>query len=133
MSINTIGKRKEAKARAKVEEGSGNIRINSRPLESFQDEMVTLMIREPLKLAGNLSEKVDMNIKVSGGGKIGQAEAVRQAIAKGLVQFSGDDKLEKKFEEYDRYMLVRDSRTTEPHKPSVSSKGARKHKQRSKR
>lgn len=133
MTVNSIGKRKEARARAKVEEGDGKIRINSRPLESFNDEMFRLMVKEPLKLAEDEADSVDINIDVSGGGKTGQAEAVRQAIAKGLVQFTGDEELEKKFENYDRYLLVRDSRTTEPHKPSVSSKGARKHKQRSKR
>ncbi len=133
MTVNTTGKRKEAKARVKVEEGNGNIRINSRPLQSFSDEMVRLMIREPIELAGEISDEVDIDINVSGGGKVGQADAVRQAIAKGLVKFTGDEKLEKKFEDYDRYLLVADDRTTEPHKPSVSSKGARKHKQRSKR
>ncbi|MFP4116648.1 MAG: 30S ribosomal protein S9 [Candidatus Aenigmatarchaeota archaeon] len=133
MTINAVGKRKEARAQAKVTEGSGNIRINSRPIESFSDEMFRLMIKEPLKLAEDRTEDVDIDVDVNGGGKMGQAEAVRQAIAKGLVEFTGDEKLEKKFENYDRYLLVRDSRTAEPHKPSVSSKGARKHKQRSKR
>lgn len=131
--INSVGKRKEARARAKVEEGSGMVRVNSKPLENYEDEMIRLMIREPLEIAGDIKDKVDMDIKVSGGGKMGQAEAVRQAIAKGLVKFSGDEGLEKRLEDYDRYLLVRDDRTTEPHKPSVSSKGARKHKQRSKR
>lgn len=129
----TVGKRKEARARAKIEEGSGNIRINSRPLDSFQDEMVKLMMKEPVKLAGKIADGTDINVKVEGGGKMGQAEAARQAIARALVKFSEGEDLEKKFEEYDRYLLVRDARTTEPHKPSVSSKGARKHKQRSKR
>ncbi len=133
MSVNATGKRKEARASARLEEGEGNLRINSRPLESFSDEMVELMIKEPLRLAGDLPENLDIEVEVSGGGKIGQAEAVRQAIARGLVKFSGDEELEKKFEEYDRYLLVRDARTTEQHKPSMSSKGARKHKQRSKR
>lgn len=133
MAVNVVGKRKEASARAKVEEGEGNVRINSRPLNTFSDEMLRLMIKEPLALAGELSEDVDIDIQVSGGGKVGQAEAARQAIARGLVEFTGDEKLEEKFEEYDRYLIVRDDRTTEPHKPSVSSKGARKHKQRSKR
>lgn len=128
-----VGKRKEARARAKVSEGEGRIRVNSRPIESFQDEMTRLMMREPLEIASDLKDDVDIEINVSGGGKIGQAEAVRQAIAKSLVKYSDDDELEKRFEEYDRYMIVRDDRTTEPHKPSVSSKGARKHKQRSKR
>lgn len=129
----SVGKRKKARARAKVEEGSGNIRVNSKPLKSFSDEMVRLMLKEPLELADDLRDEVDIDIKVEGGGKVGQAEAARQAIARGLVKYSGSDELEKKMEEYDRYLLVRDARTTEPHKPSVSSKGARKHKQRSKR
>ncbi|KXB06654.1 30S ribosomal protein S9 [candidate division MSBL1 archaeon SCGC-AAA382A20] len=129
----SVGKRKKARARAKVEEGSGNIRVNSKPPKAFSDEMVRLMLKEPLELADDLRDEVDIDIKVKGGGKVGQAEAARQAIARGLVKYSGSDELKKKMEEYDRYLLVRDARTTEPHKPSVSSKGARKHKQRSKR
>lgn len=129
----SVGKRKEARAKAKIEEGTGQVRVNSRTLESMDDEMVRLMIKEPLVIAEDLSDEVDIKVEVKGGGKIGQAEAVRQAIARALVKFSEGDELENKFEEYDRYLLVRDGRTTEPHKPSVSSKGARKHKQRSKR
>ena len=128
-----VGKRKEASARVKVEEGDGEVRINSRPLDAFNDEMIRLMIREPLEIAGEIPENVNIEVDVSGGGKMGQAEATRQAIARGLVKFSDNEELKEKFEEYDRYLLVRDDRTTEPHKPSMSSKGARKHKQRSKR
>lgn len=127
------GKRKEARARAKIEEGNGRIRVNSRPIEVFDDEMVRLMMKEPLVLAEDISDEVDIDVNVDGGGKVGQAEAVRQAIARSLVKFSEDDELERKFLEYDRNMLRIDPRKTEPHKPSVSSKGARKHKQRSKR
>lgn len=129
----TVGKRKEARARAKIKEGEGEVRINSRPLKTFNDEMVRLMIKEPLELADDLRDEIDIQVNVSGGGKMGQAEAVRQAIARALVKYSGSEELKGKMEEYDRYLLVRDSRTTEPHKPSVSSKGSRKHKQRSKR
>lgn len=129
----SVGKRKEAEARAKIEKGNGEIRINSRPVETLNDEPVELMIKEPLKIAEELKDKVNIKVNVSGGGKMGQAEAVRQAIARALVKYSGSGELEERMEEYDRYLLVGDSRTTEPHKPSVSSKGARKHKQRSKR
>lgn len=131
--VHTKGKRKEARARARVKEGKGKVRINSKPLDTFQDEMIRLMIKEPLSLAEELKNEVDIDVEVSGGGKNGQAEATRQAIARGLVEFSEDSDLEEKMEEYDRHMLARDPRTTEPHKPSVSSQGARKHKQRSKR
>lgn len=131
--INVVGKRKEAKARARIKKGKGKVRINNRPIDVFNSEMLRLMLKEPLMLAGKLPEKVNIEVNVTGGGKVGQVEAARQAIAKGLVEFSGDKKLEEKFEKYDRNLLVRDPRTTEPHKPPMSSKGSRKHKQRSKR
>lgn len=133
MVVNTVGKRKEAKARVTLEKGDGKVKINGKPIESYPSEMIRLMLKEPLILAGDLTDKVDININVEGGGKIGQAEAIRQGIARALVQFSEDKELEEKFEEYDRNLLVRDPRTTEPHKPPMSSKGARKHTQRSKR
>ncbi|MFB6076182.1 MAG: 30S ribosomal protein S9 [Candidatus Aenigmatarchaeota archaeon] len=132
-TVYVVGKRKEAKARATVKEGNGKIKVNGGPVEVFTSEMNSLMIKEPLKIAGDLSNKVDIDVKVEGGGKVGQAEAVRQSIARGLVEFSDDQKLEEKMEDYDRNLLVRDPRTTETHKPPMSSKGPRKHKQRSKR
>ena len=131
--VHAQGKRKEARARASVKEGNGTIRVNSKPLDIIEDEMIRLMIKEPLVLAEDISDNVDININVEGGGKVSQAEAVRQAIARGLVEFSDDEGLAERFENYDRHLLVIDPRTTEPHQPSVSSKGARKHKQRSKR
>ena len=128
----SVGKRKEAVARAKVDKGEGIIRINGTLLENIKPEMTKLMIKEPLILAGSISEKIDINVKVNGGGTIGQAEAARQAIANGIVRFGGK-KYKKIFEDYDRHLLVKDSRRTEPHKPSRSSSGPRRHKQRSKR
>lgn len=63
---------------------------------------------------------------------MGQAEAVAQGIAKGLVDIKGEE-MKKKFLKYDRTLLIPDTRRTEPHKPSRSKKGPRRHKQRSKR
>ena len=122
------GKRKTAKARVTVKEGDGTLRINSRPLHT-QREMVQERIKEPLVIAG---EEVygDLNIEVEshGGGIQGQAEAMRMAIARGLVEHTGDEDLEREFRDYDRNMMVEDPRRTETRKPSQSSKGAR-HKQ----
>ena len=122
------GKRKTAKARVTVKEGDGTLRINSRPLHT-QREMVQERIKEPLVIAG---EEVygDLNIEVEshGGGIQGQAEAMRMAIARGLVEHTGNDDLEREFRDYDRNMMVEDPRRTETRKPSQSSKGAR-HKQ----
>lgn len=127
------GKRKSAIARATVKEGSGKVLINGIPLDLWTPELLRLKIREPLILAGEYSKKVDIRVNVRGGGISGQAEAVRQAIAKGLVEFFGDEKLKRVFLDYDRNLLVYDPRRNEPHKPSRSKKGARRHKQRSKR
>ena len=128
-----VGKRKSAVARAVIREGNGNVLINKVPLDLYQPQLLRLKIREPLILAGDLAKKVSIEVNVKGGGISGQAEAIRQAIAKGLVEFYGDEKLKQTFLQYDRSLLVFDPRRNEPHKPSRSKKGARRHKQLSKR
>lgn len=131
--IFTVGKRKDSVARAKTSAGSGKIKINSRPLEVWGNEFSRLRIKEPLLLAGDLSKKVNFDIRVVSGGTTGQTESVRMAIARGLVEFSKSDQLKKKFIDYDRNLLVFDFRRNEPHKPGASKRGPRRHKQRSKR
>ena len=129
----TVGKRKTAIARARIKEGKGNIIINSKPLDVWGTEFLRMYIQEPLILAGEKAKKVDIKVNVRSGGIAGQAEAIRQAIAKGLVEFFRDKKLKEKFLDYDRNLLVYDPRRNEPHKPSRSRKGARRRKQLSKR
>lgn len=129
----TVGKRKTAIARATVKPGKGNIKINSTPLELWGNEPMRLWIKEPLIIAGDMVKTIDINVNVKGGGIVGGAEAVRQAIAKGLVDFAGGKELRNKYLEYNRNLLVYDFRRTEPHKPSSSKRGPRRHKQRSKR
>jgi len=127
------GKRKRAVARAKIEPGKGKISINSKPLDLWATELLRLWLKEPLFIGENVAKNVDITINVRGGGISAQAEACRLAIARGLVQFSKDKKLKKKFLDFDRNLLVYDPRRTEPHKPSRSKQGSRRHKQRSKR
>lgn len=131
--IFSTGKRKTSVARASVKLGSGRIFINDIPIDLMEPEYSRLKIREPILIAENLINQVDINVIVKGGGTSGQTDAVRQAIAKGLVEYSGNQNLKEKYLEYDRNLLVYDSRRTEPHKPSRSRQGARRHKQRSKR
>ena len=131
--IMTTGKRKGAVARARFYDGNGKIKINSQPLEYWRNEFLRMRIREPIVLAGDVSMKVDISVNVIGGGFSAQTEAVRMSIAKGLVAYSKSDSLKKKYIQYDRNLLVYDPRRTEPHKPSRSSSGPRRHKQRSKR
>ncbi len=127
MKIYTVGRRKEAKARALIESGVGAVRVNGEHVRNLPD-MLRLKVIEPLLVAGEPDE-VDISVNVRGGGQSGQADAARTAIARALVSYYTDTKdLESTFMAYDRYMLVEDSRRTEPHKPSQSSKGPR-HKQ----
>jgi len=125
------GQRKRAIARVTAVPGTGKVIINKTSLEIYQPEISRLMIKEPLMLAGDSANKFDFKVNVKGGGITGQAGAVRQAIAKLLV--INDKSLRKKFLDYDRSLLIADIRRTEPHKPSRSSAGPRRHKQRSKR
>ena len=131
-AVFTTGKRKKAVARASFKEGKGIIKVNKKPLSLIQNEIIRLKMEEPLILMGNAWKKYDISVNVKGGGIIGQAEAVRQAIAKGLAQLLGKD-ARALFMEYDRNLLVYDPRRTEPHKPPHSSWGPRRYKQRSKR
>ncbi|MFQ6010515.1 MAG: 30S ribosomal protein S9 [Candidatus Aenigmatarchaeota archaeon] len=129
--INTVGKRKSSVARATARPGTGVIMINSRLISNIEPEIARLKIMEPVILAGETAQKIDINVNVHGGGTVGQADAARQAIALAFMGFN--KKLKTTFLEYDRSMLVSDPRRNEPHKPSRSKKGPRKHKQRSKR
>ena len=127
--IHTSGKRKTAIARATFRSGKGRVRVNNKPVEFYQPELARLKIQEPLELAGKHSNRVDINISVKGGGVMGQAEASRTAIARGIVEWSGDDELQKLFQSYDRALLVNDTRRKEPKHPM--GRGARKKRQKS--
>jgi small subunit ribosomal protein S9 len=127
--INTSGKRKTAVARATVQKGKGIIRINKIPLELHEPEIARWKIFEPVNLATDAVKKVNISVNVSGGGFMSQANAVRTAIARGLVEFNNDQNLKQTFLEYDRSLLVNDPRRREAKKPL--GRGARKKRQKS--
>ncbi len=111
------GKRRTATARAVVKPGMGRIRINRVPVEIFEPEIAREKIREPLIEAGEeVWKELDMDVTVAGGGYIGQAEAARMAIANGLLKWTKSSHLRTLFSEYDRTMIVGDSRKKEPKK-----------------
>jgi small subunit ribosomal protein S9 len=117
MVTNTSGKKKTAIARATVREGNGRVRINAQPVELVEPELSRLKMLEPFRIAGDdLRESVDLEVDVSGGGVSGQADAVRTAIARGLVEFTNDAELRDAFMNFDRSLLVNDVRQTEPKK-----------------
>ncbi|HLC59422.1 MAG TPA: 30S ribosomal protein S9 [archaeon] len=130
------GKRKIAIARAFVTDGTGKVRMNSIPLENWGSEYLRLWISEPLVLAGDVANKVDVDVTVKSGGIVGQAEAARMSIAKSLVNHFKDKNLYATYMQYDRNLLVYDPRRNEMHHGSgrgASKRGSRRHKQRSKR
>ncbi|MBU4245704.1 MAG: 30S ribosomal protein S9 [Nanoarchaeota archaeon] len=132
-TVNTVGKRKTAIARATLRDGKGKVTINGAPLKFYAPEIARLKIEEAIILSAPLSQKIDIAVEVVGGGVFGQADAARQAIARGLVQFSESAELKQKYLAYDRNLLIYDSRRTEVRKPSRSSQGARRTRQLSKR
>ncbi|MDN5358420.1 MAG: small subunit ribosomal protein [Candidatus Diapherotrites archaeon] len=115
--INTKAKKKRAVARAAIHyPGSGTLRINGYTLDAYtQNKYIRMIIEEPLVLAGDLAGKVDIYVNVEGGGFMGQAVAIRGAIAKGLAQINED--LRDVYMQYDRTLLVDDVRRVEPKKP----------------
>lgn len=92
-------------------------------------EIARHKIMEPLVLAKGHLDKVDIDVSVTGGGFMGQAEAARTAIARGLVEFSGDLVLEETYRSFDRSLLVNDPRAREP--KHQLGRGARKKRQKS--
>ncbi|MCD6371358.1 MAG: 30S ribosomal protein S9 [Candidatus Aenigmarchaeota archaeon] len=129
--VHVSGKRKLSIARATVKEGRGVIRVNKKDLSLISPDLAREKIMEPLMLAGDAVKKVNIEVTVKGGGFMSQAEAVRNAIAKGLVEWTKDKELKKRFLEYDRHLIIADVRRTEPQKPCRSA--ARAGKQTSKR
>ena len=133
------GKRKTAVARATIKKGKGMIRINSVPLDSYKPEFAKLKIEESLLFASDFLnlDKIDIAVNVRGGGVMGQADAVRSSIARGLVDFLGGGErgkgkgLLEAYVGYDRTMIAGDHRHTEPHKPGQSRKGPRHRRQKS--
>jgi small subunit ribosomal protein S9 len=123
--INTSGKKKTATARATLKDGKGIVRINKVPLDIHEPRLARLKIQEPVRIAGDLIKGMNIDVVVSGGGTMGQTDAVRTAIAKGIVEWTGDTALKEAFSEYDRNLLVSDHRHKERKKfggPGARSK-----------
>jgi len=129
------GKRKMAVARAVVKEGNGNITINKMPYEHLE-MLRRLMIEEPIRIANEKIGKInfDIEISVKGGGQASQTEACRLVVARALVESvkNADPKqaeiLKREFLNYDRNLLVADTRRKEAYKPGDSKARAKRQK-----
>jgi len=121
------GRRKTSSARIYLSSGKGNIKVNDRDLDVyFGRKVAQMLVMQPLEMT-KLTDKVDINIKVKGGGSFGQAGAIRHGISRALISY--DEELRPQLKSAG--LLTRDPRKVERKKPGLVK--ARKSKQFSKR
>jgi small subunit ribosomal protein S9 len=121
------GRRKEAVVRVRLLEGTGQFKLNDRPLEDyFPNPAHRRLVTEPLRVTNTL-ERYDILANLAGGGVSGQAGALRHGIARALVDLDPELRVELK----KRGFLTRDAREVERKKYGL--KKARKAPQYSKR
>ena len=121
------GRRKTSSARIYLSPGKGNIKVNDRDLDVyFGRKVAQMLVMQPLEMT-QLTDKVDINIKVKGGGSFGQAGAIRHGISRALISY--DEELRPQLKSAG--LLTRDPRKVERKKPGLVK--ARKSKQFSKR
>ncbi|MBN2522488.1 MAG: 30S ribosomal protein S9 [Bacteroidales bacterium] len=111
--INALGRRKAAIARVYISDGKGNISINNRDVkEYFPFRQLQYIVNQPLEITNTIG-KYDIKVNLQGGGVKGQAEALRLAIARGLVKIDPETKNVLKTNKF----LTRDPREVERKKP----------------
>ena len=135
--------RKTASAHVHIVKGVGKVRINNVPVEMVNQETARETILAPLEIAGELRNKVDISVRVNGGGFMGQAGASATAISRALIGWTKSKKdpkdhpfskpiredLKKRITEFDKYLISGDARRKEPKK--FGGPGARRRKQKS--
>ncbi len=125
--INTSGRRKKAIARIYLQKGKGKIIVNKTDYKKyFANEVLQFKIQQPFELT-DTTGKYDIKAHLDGGGTAGQAEAIRLAISKALVEIDEENRPKLKL----HGLLTRDPRMVERKKPG--QKKARKKFQFSKR
>ncbi|HXV51385.1 MAG: 30S ribosomal protein S9 [Thaumarchaeota archaeon] len=135
--------RKTARAHVFISKGTGKVRVNNVPVEMVQQETAREVILSPLEVSGDVRNKVDISVRVKGGGFMGQSSAAATAIARALIGFTKSRKepkdhplsksvredIKKRINEFDRYLISGDARRKEPKK--FGGPGARRRKQKS--
>ena len=129
--VRTFGRKKNATAVAYCTAGHGIIRVNGKPLHLIEPQSMRTKAFEPFFLVGaNRYKDLTIRVRVTGGGSTSQVLAVRQAVAKALIAYtqkykdeSSKNELKDLFLQYDKTLLVSDSRRCEPKK--FGGRGAR--------
>ncbi|MFL2704511.1 MAG: 30S ribosomal protein S9 [Gammaproteobacteria bacterium] len=121
------GRRKTSSARIYLSSGKGEIVVNDKKLDVyFGRKVAQMLVMQPIEMT-ELSGKLDIKIKVKGGGSFGQAGAIRHGISRALISY--DEELRPQLKKAG--LLTRDPRKVERKKPGLVK--ARKSKQFSKR
>ena len=140
---NYFATRKTARAHVHISKGMGRVRINNTPVEMIQQETAREVMLGPLEIAGDLRDKIDLSVRVNGGGFMGQAYASAVAISRALTGWTKSKKepkdhpftktiredLKKRLNGFDKHLLSGDDRRKEPKK--FGGPGARRRKQKS--
>ena len=117
------GRRKTSSARVYLKKGKGNISVNDKKLdEYFGRKVAQMLVMQPLELL-ELTEKIDVNVKVNGGGSFGQAGAIRHGISRALIMYDEDLRPQLK----KAGLLTRDPRRVERKKPGLVKARKSKH------
>lgn len=115
-----VGRRKTSTARVRLTQGNGSITVNGKPAEQYFPRYGDMLAAiAPLRAAG-FEGKLDVTVKVEGGGITGQSEAVQQGMARALVKLNAELRPAMRAAGY----LTRDARMKERKKPGL--KRARK-------
>lgn len=111
--IQTVGRRKRSVARVLLTPGSGEWKVNGRPLtDYFPRPTHQIRLAEPLQVTG-LEGSYDVTVRVRGGGLTGQSDAVRLGLARALVELDEEHRPVLR----ERGLLTRDARQVERKKP----------------
>jgi small subunit ribosomal protein S9 len=135
--------RKTASAHVYITKGDGKVRINNVPLEMIQREISREVMLIPLEISGDLRNKINISVKVRGGGFMGQAYVTATCITRAMIGWTKNkkepkdhpftkkqrDDLKQKIEVVDKYLVSGDARRKEPKK--FGGPGARRRKQKS--
>ncbi len=110
--------RKAARAHVYITKGVGKVRINNVPVEMIPQETAREVILVPLEVSGDIRKKVDISVRVKGGGFMGQASASATAISRALT---GWTKSKKEPREHPLTKSARDDLTKQYHDVSTWS------------
>ncbi len=123
------GARKTSRATAAIQPGAGRIRVNGVPVELWEPEPARLHLMGPVVVAKELRDKFDVDVSVSGGGFMGQADAAAMAIARAFVDQVRGSEIRDRMNAYNKYLLSGDPRQAESKK--FGGPGARRKRQKS--